>query len=69
MLTTADDVDLETASSSVDRDALGAYLHEIGRHSLIFAEDEVRLGRLIRAGLDADRELAAAGATARPTLK
>ena len=69
MLTTADDVDLETASSSVDRDALSAYLHEIGRYSLIFAEDEVKLGRLIRAGVDADRELAAARSHRAPDLE
>ena len=56
----ADDADLGCVSSSAGRDALGAYLHDIGRHHLIFAEDEVRLGRMIRAGLDADRELATA---------
>jgi RNA polymerase sigma factor (sigma-70 family) len=56
---TDDSVDLRTNVSSADRDALGAYLYAISRHPLIYAEDEVRLGRLIRAGLDADRELAA----------
>ena len=39
------------------RDALGAYLGEIGRYSLLWAEDEVRLGRLIKAGQDADAVL------------
>jgi RNA polymerase primary sigma factor len=58
---TDDAVGLKTGVSSAERDALGAYLHEIGRHPLIFAEDEVRLGRLIKAGIDADRELAGAG--------
>jgi RNA polymerase primary sigma factor len=68
-LATTDDADLEAASSPVDRDALGAYLREIGRHPLIFAEDEVRLGRLIRAGLDADRELAAGRSHRTPDLE
>lgn len=66
---TADDVDREAIGSSADRDALGAYLREIGQHPLIFAEDEVRLGRLIKAGLDADLELAAARSHGEPNLE
>ena len=69
VLAVAEDVDLEISNSAIDRDGLGAYLHEIARHRLIFAEDEVRLGRLIRAGLDADRELAAAGSRRKPGLE
>ncbi|MGH3220078.1 MAG: sigma-70 family RNA polymerase sigma factor [Streptosporangiaceae bacterium] len=65
---TIDDVGLEAEGSSADRDALGAYLSGIARYKLIFAEDEVRLGRLIRAGLDADRELAAARSHRNPDL-
>jgi RNA polymerase primary sigma factor len=35
------------------RDSLGVYLAEIGRYPLLWPEDEVRLGRLIRAGQEA----------------
>jgi len=42
-------------------DVLGAYLHEIGRHPLIGAEEEVRLGRAIHAGQRATLALAEAG--------
>jgi RNA polymerase primary sigma factor len=67
VLATADDVG-PAASSSADRDALSAYLVAIGRYRLIFAEDEVRLGRLIRVGLEADHELAAARSHQNPDL-
>ena len=43
---------------SAARDALGMYLAEIGRYRLLWAEDEVRLGRLIKAGQEADVSLA-----------
>jgi RNA polymerase sigma factor (sigma-70 family) len=36
-----------------DRDAVGMYLDEIGRHQLLTREDEVRLGALIDAGAKA----------------
>lgn len=42
-----------------DRDSLGRYLAEIGRYPLLYAEDEVRLGRLIQAGQEADAALVA----------
>jgi RNA polymerase primary sigma factor len=42
-----------------DRDSLGMYLAEVGRYPLLYAADEVRLGRLIKAGQDADAALAA----------
>lgn len=45
---------------SADRDGTGMYLAEIGRYRLLWAEDEVRLGRLIKAGQDADAALAEA---------
>lgn len=45
-------------ASPADRDILGSYLHEIGRHPLLWAEDEVRLGRLIATGQKADAALA-----------
>lgn len=45
---------LPRRSGYVDTDALGAYLREIGKYKLLWAEDEVRLGRLIRAGQEAD---------------
>ncbi len=51
-----DNEDAERVTSA-DRDALGAYLKEIGRYPLLWAEDEVRLGRLIRTGQDADAVL------------
>ena len=44
-------------SVRVGADDLGTYLKEIGRYQLIYAEDEVRLGRLIRAGQEADAAL------------
>jgi RNA polymerase primary sigma factor len=54
------DIDEGTAeeASYVDRDALGAYLKDIGRYPLLWAEDEVRLGRLIRTGQETDTILA-----------
>jgi RNA polymerase primary sigma factor len=47
----------EEEATYVERDALGAYLKEIGRYPLLWAEDEVRLGRLIKTGQEADRVL------------
>ena len=44
-------------SSRVDADDLGAYLREISRYQLLYAEDEVRLGRLIKTGQEADATL------------
>ena len=41
-------------SGYVDTDVVGAYLREIGKYKLLWAEDEVRLGRLIRAGQEAE---------------
>jgi len=43
------------SSASSSSDGLGAYLRDIARHPLIFAEDEVRLGRLIETGRMADQ--------------
>jgi RNA polymerase primary sigma factor len=48
--------DLDDASAA-ERDILGTYLHEIGRYPLLWAEDEVRLGRLIATGQEADAAL------------
>jgi RNA polymerase sigma factor (sigma-70 family) len=44
-------------SSYADADDLGAYFRDISRYQLLHAEDEVRLGRLIRTGQDADATL------------
>jgi RNA polymerase primary sigma factor len=44
-------------SGRVNSDDIGAYFREIARYPLIFAEDEVRLGRLIRAGQEAETAL------------
>jgi RNA polymerase primary sigma factor len=41
-------------AAQAERDDVGTYLREIGRFRLLHAEDEVRLGRLIRAGQKAD---------------
>jgi RNA polymerase primary sigma factor len=46
------------AVSGADRDILGSYLKEIGRYPLLWADDEVRLGRLISTGQEADAGLA-----------
>jgi RNA polymerase primary sigma factor len=50
------DLDEEIADETMPagRDALGAYLAEISRYPLLWAEDEVRLGRLIKAGQEAE---------------
>jgi RNA polymerase primary sigma factor len=45
------------SESRADRDSLGAYLKEIAKYPLLWAEDEVRLGRLIRTGQEADKAL------------
>ena len=45
-------------ASSTDLDALGAYMAQIGRYRLLQAEDEVRLGHLMQAGLEAAAALA-----------
>lgn len=45
-------------STSLSADQLKDYLRTIGRTPLLFAEDEVRLGRAIQAGLSAEVELA-----------
>jgi RNA polymerase primary sigma factor len=45
-------------AASADRDIVGMYLAEIARYPLLWAEDEVRLGRLIKAGQEADFTLA-----------
>src|SRR5262249_38235967 len=60
-----EDVDDESTDygTSIDRDALGAYLMEIGRYPLLWAEDEVRLGRLIKTGQDADAVLSGEAAS------
>lgn len=46
-------------ATRADRDSLSMYLAEVGRYPLLYAVDEVRLGRLIKAGQDADAALAA----------
>ncbi len=38
-------------------DAVGVYLHQVGRHRLLDAEGERRLGHAVRAGLEARRRL------------
>jgi RNA polymerase sigma factor (sigma-70 family) len=50
--------------ASVERDQLGAYLAAAGRIRLLTAEQEVRLGRTIRAGQEALEALAADEASA-----
>jgi RNA polymerase primary sigma factor len=61
-----DTADLD-AVSRADRDILGSYLQDIGRYPLLWAEDEVRLGRLIATGQEADAAVAdAAAAPAAP---
>ncbi len=52
----ADNVGKEAASAVPD--AVRSYLQSISRNPLIHAEDEVRLGRMIRAGRDAAQALA-----------
>ena len=47
------------SGTSLSSDQLKDYLKAIGRIPLVFAEDEVRLGRAIQAGLNAETELAA----------
>lgn len=49
------------AGTSLSSDQLKDYLRAIGRTPLLFAEDEVRLGRAIQAGLNAEAELAGVG--------
>jgi RNA polymerase primary sigma factor len=49
------------AATTLSSDQLKDYLKAIGRTPLLFAEDEVRLGRAIQAGLNAETELADAG--------
>ena len=48
-------------------DGVASYLSEIGRHPLLFAEDEVRLGRLIETGRAADAALASEACDERQT--
>jgi RNA polymerase primary sigma factor len=48
-----------------DEDSVRQYLHEIGRHPLLTAEEEVELARCVRAGQAAQAELADAGVPAR----
>lgn len=50
--------DDEPAQSQQGKDLLKVYFEEVARHPLIWAEDEVRLGRLIHAGLAAEETLA-----------
>ncbi|WP_456598793.1 sigma-70 family RNA polymerase sigma factor [Blastococcus sp. SYSU DS0616] len=45
--------------------ALKVYLREVGRHRLIYAQEEVQLGNAIRAGQEAQARLAAADVTRR----
>ena len=45
------------APASVSPNAVRSYLGEIGRYALLWAEDEVRLGRQIQAGISADEIL------------
>lgn len=49
------------AGTALSADQLKDYLKAIGRTPLLFAEDEVRLGRAIQAGLNAEAELAGGG--------
>lgn len=49
------------AGTALSSDQLKDYLRAIGRTPLLFAEDEVRLGRAIHAGLNAEAELAGGG--------
>jgi RNA polymerase primary sigma factor len=51
---------LAAVEPSPELDALGAYLREIGRYSLITAEREVQLAKMIEAGERADKRLCAA---------
>jgi RNA polymerase sigma factor (sigma-70 family) len=52
-----------------DRDLLGTYLKEIGKYRLLWAEDEVRLGRQIRAGQEADAALSDGAGRIPPDLR
>ena len=45
---------LRTVSSSPHSDIYGAYLKEVGRRPLLTHEEEITLGRQVRAWLDAD---------------
>lgn len=49
------------ASTSLSADQLKDYLKSISRTPLLFADDEVRLGRAIQAGLEAEAELKSEG--------
>ena len=49
-------------------DAMRQYLNEIGQHELLTAEDERRLGKLIKDGQVAARQLEA-GNVVSPTSK
>jgi RNA polymerase primary sigma factor len=51
-----DDVE-RSGPRAADLDVVRAYLRQIAEHSLIYAEDEVRLGHAIRAGQLAETEL------------
>lgn len=57
----APEPDETLASTSLSSDQLKDYLKAIGRTPLLFAEDEVRLGRAIQAGLNAETALAGGG--------
>jgi len=62
--------ELADDATRTHRDGLGMYLAEAGRYPLLYAEGEVRLGRLIKAGQDADDALAARqGRPIEPTLE
>ena len=47
-----------TTPASADAGLVRQYLHEVGRHALLGADDEIRLARLIKAGDEAELQLA-----------
>lgn len=49
-----------SSQQATARDVLGSYLQQVGRYQMLRADDEVRLGRLVRAGQEAEVALRAA---------
>jgi RNA polymerase sigma factor (sigma-70 family) len=49
--------------ASTDPGLVRQYLEEVGRHRLLGADDEIRLAKLIRAGDEAEQQLAAGACT------
>ncbi len=49
----------EAAGGVADSDLVELYLNDIGKHSLLSKDDEVRLGEAVRSGVEAEEELAA----------